>query len=160
MTERDETMWCVDCGGRFTEEEVTGATCCPKCKSGGVPADTAKDVVVEVNWHELRILGIWAENWAVQHARETANGMVNTVHSITRRLQQQFPELAALTLSQEIAELPSNLAKGGIEVSKIETDVPKPPLQVVNGNGAIGHACKWPENLGDRLRASQSSDLT
>lgn len=156
MTDRAEVMWCTDCGSRFTEDEARGATCCPKCKSGGIPCDTRKDVVVEVNWHELRILGIWAENWACKYDDEpdSQTTMLKTVHAITRRLQSQFAGLGLppLTLSQEIAELPAQLAEADIQVSGVESNVNKPPLLEAGGPGAVGHAVMWPKDLADRIK--------
>ena len=60
MVNRKETTWCTLCGARFTHAEVDGADCCPKCGDKGIPCDPNDDVLVLVNWHELRILGIWA----------------------------------------------------------------------------------------------------
>jgi hypothetical protein len=63
-SERIETVWCTVCGGRFTNEEVAGGWGCPECDARGVPCSVEQDVCVEINWHELHILGIWAENYA------------------------------------------------------------------------------------------------
>lgn len=140
---RNEVMWCTDCGARFTQEEIKGWGC-PKCGNQGVPCATEKDVTVEVNWHELHILCVWAENYA-QHCKRTsadagAPGMPNTVHAIARRLQLQHPALDPLTLSGEIAGLGKALADKKIEIGNIETNIPKPPLFPVNGPGAVGHS--------------------
>lgn len=143
MTDRNEVMWCVDCGGRFTQEEIEGWGC-PECGSQSVPCDTKKDVTVEINWHELRILVIWAENWVQQHARkktdDSSEKMPVTVTAIARRLQGQHPSLGHLTLSGEMAALPADLAKSGIHVGVVETvGIEKPRLLEVNGPGAVGH---------------------
>jgi hypothetical protein len=136
--ERMETTWCLDCGGRFTEREIERVSGCPKCHSRGVPCSTREDVRVEVNWHELRVLGIWAENWA---GRSNDPKMVRTVTAIARRLQRQHPELAPLTLSAEIAALPAALAKEGIEIGgPIEKHGIADPQPIpINGPGAVGH---------------------
>lgn len=133
--------WCPDCGGRFTEKEVMQGWGCPKCKSEGIPCAPDKDVLIEVNWHELHILCVWAENWARHSAKfgdDTAHGMPKTVTAIARRMRQQFPDYGSLLLSDEIAELPSVLDKAGIKHGEIETNVPKPDLVQVNGPGAVG----------------------
>lgn len=137
MTDRNEKVWCADCGGRFTEEETANKWGCPSCGSQGVPCGTDQDVTVEVNWHELRILTIWAENHA--HRCETENPkMPRTVMAIARRLQQQHPTLTPLTLAAEIAELPQKVE--GI-VGPIETHgIGKPQPILVNGPGAVGHS--------------------
>jgi predicted RNA-binding Zn-ribbon protein involved in translation (DUF1610 family) len=69
LTDRKEVMWCVDCGVRFTQEEIKGWGC-PNCGSQGVRCDCDKDMAVEINWHELRILVTWAEYWAQQCHRQ------------------------------------------------------------------------------------------
>lgn len=145
LTERNEVMWCVDCGARFTQEEIEGWGC-PKCDSQGVPCDVNKDTTVEINWHELRILVIWAENWAGHCRRQETDSSSKTapvtVAAIARRLQMQRPEFGSLTLADEIAALPADLAKAGIEIGKIETNIAKPQLFKVNGPGAVGHVRK------------------
>src|SRR3974390_2998828 len=102
LTDRKEVMWCVDCGARFTQEEIEGWGC-PKCGSQSVPCDVDKDTTVEVNWHELRILVIWAENWAGHCRRQevdrSSKTMPVTVAAIARRLQGQRPSFGSLTLA-------------------------------------------------------------
>src|ERR1700722_7313992 len=145
MSERNEVMWCTVCGARFTQEEISGWGC-PKCKYQGVPCATSDDVRVELNWHELRILVIWAENYAQRCATNPAPGdenlsMPSVVTAIARRLQRQHPTLTALTLSEEIAELPRKLAEKDIHIGGIETHgIGKPQPIPVNGPGAVGHA--------------------
>ena len=134
MTERRETTWCTLCGARFTHAEVDGASCCPKCGDEGLPCDPNEDMAVRINWHELRILGIWAENWA-QHCQKRNPGgkgeaRVEIVQAITRRLQRQYPDGSALTLSGEIMQVKdSGLNVEGRGVAK-NTVIP------VNGPGA------------------------
>jgi hypothetical protein len=134
-------MWCTDCGARFTEEEIKGWGC-PKCGCQGIPCGVDKDTTVEINWHELHILCVWAENWAQQckdkGGDDSSEGLPRTVHAIARRLQAQRPTFGHLTLSGEIAALPSDLAKTGIEIGNVETNIPKPGLLPVNGPGAVG----------------------
>lgn len=149
MSERDEIMWCPRCGGRYTYEETTavGATACPGCNDEGTPCDTALDLTVEINWHELRILGIWAENWANHiKSKEDSRGFnkraPQLIESITRRLQRQYPDLTPLTLSGELASLPKALADAGIEAGVIEHNLAKPSMLVTNGPGAVGHSKK------------------
>lgn len=140
MTERVEVMWCTMCGVRITQKEVEGWGC-PKCGDQGIPCDVKQDVRVEVNWHELRILTIWAENYAQRCATNPAPGednsnMPDTVSAIARRLQRQHPTLTPLTLAEEVTELPSKVkGVGNIETHGIGRPRPLP----VNGPGAIGH---------------------
>lgn len=141
---RKETMWCIDCGARFTDEEIKGWGC-PTCGSQGVPCGTDQDVTVEINWHELRVLVIWAENYAASCKRNagadrSSEKMPLTVSAIARRLQRQHPDLTPLTLAEEIAALPAALDKVGIGHGTMETNVPRPTPIQVNGPGAVGHS--------------------
>lgn len=142
MNERIEVMWCTACGARFTEAEIKGWGC-PKCGNQGAPCGCAGDVLVEINWHELHILCVWAENWAAEAKWRAADAdysqMPNVVAAIARRLQLQFPELGHLTLSGEIAMLPSDAAKIGLNVSGVSSNIERPPLVPVHGPGAVGH---------------------
>jgi hypothetical protein len=147
MTDRKEVMWCTLCGARFTESEISGWGC-PKCSAQGVPCGCDQDTKVEVNWHELRILTIWAENWAHQCKRKgddkNSDTMPMVIQAIARRLQNQHPEFPQLTLTGEIASLPADLAKSGIKIGNVETNIPKPDLLPVNGPGAVGHSIQVP----------------
>jgi hypothetical protein len=69
-----------------------------------------KYIVTNINWHELRILTIWAENWAKYiDDKESSNpnhkNMPLTIMIIAERLQKQFPNKVKLTLFSEIREL-------------------------------------------------------
>lgn len=122
--------WCVRCGARFEEAEIEGATACPKCGHKGVPCDVNQDVRVIVNWHELRILGIWAENWAQRNCADDPQ-MLEVVHAIVRRLQQQQPSLTPLTLSGELTQIKDH----GYDVEGY--NVAKNSVIPVNGPGAV-----------------------
>jgi hypothetical protein len=76
-----------------------------------------QDVEVKVNWHELRILTMWAENWAnrIKDDPDTKANPVRTIFAIAKRLQDQHPLLPPLTLSGELEELKK--AYPGVEVS-------------------------------------------
>jgi hypothetical protein len=135
MVERHEVAWCTLCGARFTAAEIDGHSACPKCGTKGVPCDPNKDMAVVVNWHELRILGIWAENWA-QHCERASpgdpgNATVTTVHAITRRLQRQHPDETPLTLSGEIMQIKDH----GIGIEGY--NIAKNSIIPVNGPGAV-----------------------
>jgi hypothetical protein len=127
MTEREIWAWCVECGARHTKEECLGAMSCPTCGSEGIPCSPTNDVEIKINWHELRILTIWAENFAAAHS-ESDPRMTKTVKAIAKRIQEQFPSRISLTLSGELAELGE---KYDIEVfgSIQPDDDAKPPRQ-------------------------------
>jgi len=113
---KDETKTtrCTNCATEFTDIETEGATACPECGNKGVPMDIKNDVSAKINWHELRILTIWAENWARQCDKDEEKeddgqkGMLYTIMCIAQRLQDQFPNKTALTLFSEVRNLRKN----------------------------------------------------
>lgn len=129
MDARIEVQWCVACGARFTAEEVVGATCCPKCGSTGLPCAAQQDLVVEINWHELRILGIWASNYA----RAQSEDCQRSLRGILSRLERQAPALPPLTIAGELRLLRAT----GAQVTG--TNIGTEGLVVVHGPGAVGH---------------------
>lgn len=143
-----DIIWCVDCGARFPLAQVAKANACPKCHSPGVPCAASQDVYVEVNWHELRIMAIWAENFIGEYVSDpkTEKSMRNCLGAIASRLQRQVaPTFPPLLFSQEMAQLPQELAKAGINAKLVAIGPGMPrapgPMQV-NGPGAVGHADK------------------
>jgi len=92
---------CTDCGVEFALPLPPGTTCCPNCKSDGVPCDVANDVTIKINWHELRILCIWAENYGRSIKKQ------GTVYSIAQRIEDQARgDKPPLTLARELGEIP------------------------------------------------------
>jgi DNA-directed RNA polymerase subunit RPC12/RpoP len=112
---------CTRCYSEFTEkqfEEAPEKDRCPHCKTKGVPMDPRSDVSININVHELRILGIWAENWAVhcdnQHLDDVNHEpMKELVNIICTRILKQLPKnlKMSLTLSGEIKDLQKDLQK-------------------------------------------------
>lgn len=98
---------CLICNEEFDEDDLKNATCCPKCGSLGIQADPKDDTTIKINWHELRILSIWAENWARKCDNDDNAKMkcVLTINCIAKRIQKQYPEKTPLTLSGEIDDL-------------------------------------------------------
>jgi predicted nucleic acid-binding Zn-ribbon protein len=124
--------WCTVCGSRFGKEAVQSWGC-PKCGNEGVPCDPHKDVMVAINWHELRILVMWAENWA-NRSVEDKDGATKTVQAIAGRIQRQWPEInQPLTLSGEIGQL-----REKPNITKVESTVPELPAVHEFGPGAVG----------------------
>jgi hypothetical protein len=118
---------CVRCRGEFTKEQIAGVSSCPRCESKGVPADPRERVAVTLTWHELRLLVIWAENWAARcDETEPENDARGAVYGIARAIEEQHPSRAAksaLTLSGELAQLREKY----------------PSLEVVGGNITPGN---------------------
>jgi len=92
--------WCLECGHHV--ESFEGLSACPACGTKALPCPDEWQVTIALNWHELRILVMWAENWQ----REKQLG--RTVYAIARRLAAQHSELAKsspLTMAGEIGQL-------------------------------------------------------
>ena len=62
------------------------------------------------------------------------------IKTIARRLEGQWPELGALTLSGEIQDLPEKLAEMGVEVGIVESNLPPSAPFSTFGPGAVGFA--------------------
>lgn len=114
----EKTVRCSLCGKEFSDEELMNAIKCPSCGTKQLPCSISDDVEIKINWHELRVLMIWAENWA----RHCDNGdnppeekMLLSIFTIAERLQKQFPDKTKLTLFSEIRELRKDY--------NIETDI-------------------------------------
>jgi hypothetical protein len=116
---------CCKCRGEFTEAEIESASACPKCGTKGIPCDPANDVDVRINWHELRILCIWAEHWArkIDADKPSDDPSIKTVYGIVGAIQEQFPSRGPLTLSGEFQEI----AKRYEIETNVPLDAPMPP---------------------------------
>jgi hypothetical protein len=89
--------YCVDCGHHV--DSFDGLTKCPACGSQSLPCADADQITASVNWHELHILCVWAENW------QRKNDLGRTVYAIAKRLEAQFPDKPRLTLAAELGEV-------------------------------------------------------
>lgn len=120
MTEQsvDAYILCVHCRATFTDAEIQGKNCCPRCGNKGVPADMRSRATVTLTYHEWRILFIWADNWGRQCGREDAN-FSSPISGIIKDVHRQAPELPGLTLGAEVQELANTL---GTEVRMSNAD--------------------------------------
>jgi len=132
MSDRIEVQWCTTCGARFTAEEIADASGCPKCDTKGVPCGADRDLVVEINWHELRVLGIWASNWA--HRADVDKSGEDALRGILSRLERAFPHLPPLTLGGEVRQI-----RQSVVLAEVSTNIPGEGVVVVHGPGAVGH---------------------
>ena len=112
--------FCTDCGTVL--ESFDGLDRCPACGTTGLPCASGDQVSVSVNWHELRILVMWAENWARQHKGCTETDMSRTVYGIARRLRAQHPERIPLTLAEEMGEIAAE-HEMGVTDPKLRQDI-------------------------------------
>lgn len=99
--------FCTHCN--YQIESFEGLTCCPSCQTTSIPCDYKNQVYASINWHELRILVIWAENYARGVSDPSvADDMVKTVHTIARRIEDQHPDRALklpLSLAGELRQV-------------------------------------------------------
>ena len=93
-----DSGFCTECG--FRVETFQGINACPQCGTKSVPCLDSDQITVSVNWHELHVLGVWAENWARERAHTPG-----VVYAILARLQEQHPEQPPLSLAGEIAQI-------------------------------------------------------
>lgn len=97
--------YCTDCGHAIASFD--GLSACPACGTPGLLCAWSDQVDLSVNWHELRILVMWAENYAREHARDRSitTDTRKTVYAIARRLKAQHPDRAPLTFAEELGEV-------------------------------------------------------
>jgi len=105
----NKTTRCVRCGSEFTDAEIASVMVCPSCGSDGTPCAIKDDVQAVINWHELRILVMWAENYesAIVAKDPVANAnSKGVVAAIAGRLARFRPDGAGpLRFAEEFAEL-------------------------------------------------------
>src|SRR3972149_6815884 len=111
---------CLICNQEFTKEEIKECISCPKCGNKGLPSNLKEDVIVKINWHELHILCVWAENWARQIKDISDTQPQLTISCIAKRIQKQYPNKTPLTLAGEIEEVKK-------EFPTIETNIDDKP---------------------------------
>jgi hypothetical protein len=92
-------LLCLMCGVETDEFLGEPLAACPSCGDrSGMPADLDRMVAVRISEHELRILTMWATNWAARSPETTT-----VMRVIVDRLATQTS--IPLTLSQEIADV-------------------------------------------------------
>jgi len=124
--EGQKQIRCVDCYKEFSRLEIEGAKACPACGSKGVPMLISQDVTIRINWHELRILAIWASRWADKE-NFPDDGRA-TLQNILKRLRTYRPAGSApLTLIEEFKELQKTFP--GAELRDEQGNVIVPPKE-------------------------------
>lgn len=124
---------CTTCRSEFSESELAGVSACPRCGTKGVPMSIAQDVTVRINWHELRILTIWASNWAARCAESDRPGYDSpaAVGSIIRALEKQKPDESypPLTLLGEVQKIAEEFGTEATMIEGSKRTVVKPPTK-------------------------------
>lgn len=116
-----KTTRCTQCRTEFTKEEMEGANCCPACKTTSVPMSIDEDVTIKINIHELRILGIWAENHAVAVDNKNLDNpahksLKETVNLIAELIERQLTGSHPLTLSRELKSIQGSGQCGQVDL--------------------------------------------
>jgi hypothetical protein len=134
MTDKKTTR-CLLCNKEFSDQEIEKAYRCPNCGSGSIPSDIERDVSIKINWHELHILCVFAENWA-RYIKEKNNITDSSliVAAIAKRLERQYPNNGKLTLAGEIKDLQKAVEKGEIEgvIGPVSTNIDLTPPDIAS----------------------------
>lgn len=119
-------LLCLHC--RETTEvdpEGSALTACPHCGSTSAPADADDQVTITLTVHELRILCIWASNYAENIKDNPGCGdSPRAVYGILDHLGTQTD--TPLSMRQELADLRSALPNSTVTVRRAdgtETDL-------------------------------------
>lgn len=107
--------YCTDCGHQVASFD--GLNACPACGSTALPCAWADEVSVTVNWHALRVLIIWAENWQ----RERKLG--RAVYAIAGRIRAQHPDRIPLTLAEELGEVAGQYPGMAVNDPRLRQDI-------------------------------------
>lgn len=106
-----ETLRCLECRKEFSLAfiEETNATVCPGCGTPTLPLNTNQDVNIKINWHELRILTIWAQNFQDQVLnKDPEQTPIKCIEFIVQELEKQkpkdFPALSIMGELQDVAD--------------------------------------------------------
>lgn len=103
--------FCIECGCEVKSFE--GLKRCPTCESTAIPCPENMQVQISINWHELHVLFVWAENYARKIDKQ------NTIYLIAKRVQDQAWQNGwpPLTLAAELGEIAKEF--------EVETNDPK-----------------------------------
>lgn len=99
-------MRCTLCYTEHSSEKIKNTSKCPVCKTTLPPHKVEEDVVLIINWQELRALTIPAYRWYKMHAKSFDPDMFRAIEAILGRLYESRPEGAGtLTVEDELDEL-------------------------------------------------------
>lgn len=125
----DKFWRCTNCRSEFTNRELEKADACPSCGCKGMPMNIAHDTTININWHELRILVIWAMNHAHAIKESVPDDPIETIKAIVKPLSAFRPSGAPpLTIAEEMQEVANVLEQPVIvhQDGRTKTIRPKP----------------------------------
>lgn len=83
---------CINCGVEMVKVDLPAdGTACPACGSTSLPCHIREDILLPINWHELRVLTIWASNFAYHPDFNIQEDSKHTLESLLTRLDQYRP---------------------------------------------------------------------
>lgn len=117
MVDSATRLLCLRCRSITEFEPGQFLACCPECHGTGTPANADDTVTVTLTKHELRILTMWATNWAnsivdqprCEDSLLVTQGIVDALGT-----QTDVP----LTLSQEMADVRAEFPQATITVQR------------------------------------------
>jgi hypothetical protein len=100
--------FCTRCN--YQVQTFDGLDKCPSCQTKSHPCAYVDQTNISINIHEIRLLCIWAENWASKLDKDQPHSEIDAdvVYAIAERIKKQLPEsLSAvpLTMRDEFMEL-------------------------------------------------------
>jgi hypothetical protein len=104
MTKDPKIVRCIVCESEFSGKEIEGVDRCPNCGDDSVPCSIDQDTTIKINWQELRILAVWAVNWAELRCGTRDQ---ECIHKIVDRLQLQKPDesFGSLIVEEEVQQI-------------------------------------------------------
>jgi len=127
-SEGAKSVRCIRCYSEFSAEEIKNANACPACGEFGRPCHIADDVILKINWHELRILTIWASNYARAIEKRSPDS-TKGLQAIILRLEKQYPDKSPLTLEGEVRQVQEHFPEAEMTDSEGNVIVPKKRIQ-------------------------------
>lgn len=112
---------CTICRTETLENDIPAdAAACPKCGTESLPEFVDHDVDVRINWHELRVLCMWAKNWEVANNFTKDHTLPSIIDIITSQLEKYRPvDGAPLSLLGELTQVAEQF---GLDATLIHGD--------------------------------------
>ena len=110
--------FCNACG--FKVKSFEGLEKCPQCGTTGIPCSYDNQVNISINIQELRVLAVWAEQWASNAKDEKEqHQMAIVLRSIQKRINDQLQPLGKKIpmLSDEIQGLKDKFGDDNVETN-------------------------------------------
>ena len=107
----EKTVRCTVCRSEFTGSEIEGKVSCLRCGTNLMPEAIEDDVELTINKRAIRILTIWASNWAEKHCPPEC---MEEIDRIISGISDQVPGIT-LSMRDEIHQLADGFDRGAAE---------------------------------------------